>query len=325
KDAGIAIKGDGKGLAIAIADLNSDHQLDVYVANDTTENFLFINLGAMHFEERAVPSGAALSSDGTVGASMGVALADFDGNGHFDICTTNFENQVYDLFANVGDAGFVSENSSTGLDLFSRAPLGFGVVFSDFDIDGWPDLFVANGHIWDQTSLGPQYEFQMQPTLLQNDAGRRFRDVATLSGDYFQTEWLGRSVAHGDLDNDGDTDLVVMHSDIGPALLRNDRLSTSSGVRLDLVGLTAARTPLGATVKVHYENTAATCFQVPSGGSFQASPAPEIILPADSTGRPVRIEVHWTDGSVSDCPMVERPTRRYRLIQYQQPVPIPSG
>lgn len=294
--AGIAIQDSGKGLAVAIADLNADGSPDIYVANDTTNNFLFVNRGSMHFDEVAVPQGAALSSNGVIGASMGIAVADFDGNGYLDLCTTNFEYQVNDLYASLGPDGFVTENSSTGLDLYSRSPLSFGIVFADFDLDGWPDLFTANGHIWDQTSLGPQHEFQMQPTLLRNSAGRSFSNVGPQAGNYFTGRWLGRATAQGDLDNDGDIDLVVMDAASAPAILRNDTLAAQPGITLRLVGTSTARTPLGATVtlKCSDRDLTASC---QSGGSFQASHAPDVIFARNSTDEAVTVAIAWKTGT----------------------------
>lgn len=292
-EAGVARK-DGKGLALAIADFDGDQRLDIYVVNDTAPKFLFRNLGEMRFEEVAVPMGVAISSNGAVGSGMGVGCADFDRNGRLDLCVTNFRNQVNDVFANMDHGGFEAVNTQLGVDLYSRAPLGFGIVFADFNNDGWPEMFVANGHIWDLTSLGPEYEYHMRPQLLWNQEGRRFTDASPMAGDYFTKRWLGRSVAYGDLDNDGDLDLVITHLGAPPALLRNDSESSGVGVRLELIGTRSSRQPLGATVTVIHHGQTQT-LQVPAGGSFQASLDGRIVIPT-TAGEPLEeIRVQWPE------------------------------
>lgn len=293
-EAGIKVADAGKGLAVSVADFDFDGLLDIYVVNDTTKNFLFKNHGNMSFDESAVADGVAVSSDGTQGSGMGVANADYDRNGYFDLCISNFQNQANDLYANLGRTGFVTVNEKTGLDLITRSELGFGILFADFDLDHWPDLFVANGHIWDKTMLGPQYEYQMRPRIIRNLAGRRFKDASPAAGDYFSKHWLARAAAVGDLDNDGDPDLVVQHLVSQPALLRNDQ-SETSGVLIELIGITSARQPLGISIIV-VQDGKQTTLRIPSGDSFQASHDYRVLVPTG--GQPTIDEVHvtWPNG-----------------------------
>jgi hypothetical protein len=297
-EAGIARSGDGKGLALAVADLDGDGRLDIYVANDTSPNFLFHNLGAMRFEETGVLRGVAISSDGRVGSGMGVGCGDIDHNGYLDLCVTNFRNQVNDVYANLGPAGFAAVNAGLGVDLVSRSELGFGVVLADFDLDTWPDMFVANGHIWDLTPLGGEYEYRMHPSLLWNRQGRRFRDVSGPgAGGYFTERWLGRAAAVGDLDNDGDPDLVVSHLSAPPAVLRNDCIHDGGSVRLRLIGTGAARQPLGAGVTVLSGETRLVT-QVPAGGSFQSSHDPRVLIAAPGGASLSEVRVAWRSGEI---------------------------
>lgn len=290
QEAGVAGEAEGNGLAIEIADLNADGLLDVYVANDAAPNALFQNHGGMRFEDVAIPSGVAISSTGVAGASMGVACADFDRNGHLDLFVTNFANQAKDLFYGIGEGIFVPRNGDTSLDLIARAPLGFGTVSSDFDSDGWPDIFVANGHIWDFP--GNDDDYQMKPQLLRNASGRRFIDCSLFAGEYFHEKWLGRAVARGDLDNDGDDDLVITHADSPAGLLQNSTTKpSSSSIRLQLIGRQAARQALGTSVNLT-TSKGIQSLHIPAGGSFQASHSP-IITFAASLGEESRVEIRW--------------------------------
>lgn len=288
---------DGKGLALGIADFNGDGRLDVYVANDTTPNALFLSQGARRFADSAVTEGVAFSTDGTAGSSMGVAVADYDGSGTFDIAVTNFLHQPTDLFQNLGSAGFRPTNQETGIDIVSRPTLKFGIVFADFDSDGWPDLFQANGHIWDLERQDRAYRYRMPQHLLRNDRGLRFRDVSAGSGEYFRKGWLGRGAAVGDLDNDGDPDLVVGHLDDPPAILRNDSVPAAKSVLVRLIGTSGARQPLGRRVDWSVGDRRFVT-AVSAGGSFQTAHDSRLLLPCPGTDHLDEITVRWDGGEV---------------------------
>jgi hypothetical protein len=288
--AGIAIAGAGKGLAVAITDLDGDHRPDIYVANDTTRNFLFRNLGGLRFEDIGVSSGCAVSQDGSIGSSMGIAVGDYNRDGIFDLFVTNFSGEVVDAFTGLGAAGFFANNAELGIDPVSRPLLNFGIVLTDFDSDLWPDLFFANGHLWDDDVPGHQY--RMRPSLLRNSRGKRFNDVSANAGRYFQERWLGRSVAVGDVDNDGDPDLVVTHLLAPPALLRNDSPQAGHVLQLRIIGVHSARQPLGTRVEVVVgDQTIAT--HIPSGESFQASHDDRLLIPVGSATMVNEVRVYW--------------------------------
>lgn len=295
--AGIAIGVEGKGLALAIADFNSDNRPDIYVANDTTPNFLFQNQGNMKFRDVGVAHGVSCSDTGEVGAGMGVSSADIDGDGRLDLCVTNFRHQVDDIFLNIGASGFIAANAELGVDRVSRMKLGFGVLLQDFDLDGWPDLFVANGHIWDLSSVNELSSYQMLPTLLHNHLGQRFVDVAPDAGTYFSSSHIGRAVAAGDLDNDGDVDLVVTQLIESAAILRNDSVASGRVLRVRMIGRTSARQPLGMRVEA-YSGLKRYVSCVPSGQSFQASHDERLCFAVGDAATVDRVDVFWGIGQV---------------------------
>ena len=291
--AGIHDVAPGKGLAVEIVDLNNDGRLDIYVANDTTENFLFINEGALKFSEEANVLGVAVGQKGTSESSMGIGCADFDHNGRFDLFVTNFENAINDFYLNVTESGFLHASTTYGLDIPSRPMLAFGAIAEDFDLDRWPDLFVANGHIWDLTNVENDHEYEMNPQLFRNESGRKFRDDSQRAGEYFLKKWLGRSAARGDLDNNGAADLVISQELQPAAVLRNTSDLSGQSVTVRLVGRSASREPLGVRLIVQLgENT--VHYKLQSGGSFQSSSASQTIIATGSGDAPLTIDVVWS-------------------------------
>ncbi len=294
ESSGIAIE-PGKGLGASVADFDGDGRLDLYVANDTTRNFLFINRGDFRFEDLAVAWGCSVAADGRPTSGMGIGCADYNQDGRFDLFVTNFEGEPNDLYENGAQAGFRPRNTDLGLDSLFRPRLGFGVSWTDFDLDGYPDLMVANGHVWDLRPTGGTYDYAMLPQLLWNREGRSFADVSTAGGVYFSRQWLGRATAVGDLDADGDPDLVVSHLEQPAVILRNDSRLAAPGVRLRLIGRHSARTPLGTAVEWH-DGAVTWTSRIPSGDSFQSSSSDRITIPAPGGQPPERITVHWAAG-----------------------------
>lgn len=285
----------GKGLAVAIVDLNADDRLDVFVANDTMQNFLFVNQGDFQFEETAVSEGVAFSQDGTLGSSMGIAVGDYDRNSYPDLFVTNFAHEVIDAMANFGPDGFIASNAELRLDASSQAVLNFGIVMADFDLDQWPDLFFANGHLWDSGSGGDEY--RMRPNVLENHEGRFFRDVSVSAGDYFRDRWLGRSVAAGDLDNDGDTDLVVAQLSDPAAVLENLSERRGRSTRVTFIGTRSSRQPLGSRVDVQLDDGVMLATHIPAGESFQSTHDCRVMVSAGNATQIQRISIHWPGGT----------------------------
>jgi hypothetical protein len=285
----------GNGLGLAIADFDDDGRLDIFVANDRTPNHLFHNLGGLIFEEVALAWGVALNELGLLRAGMGVAAGDYDGDGRIDLVVTNFYEEGSTLYRNVAPGRFAVETARAGLLVPSRSRLGFGALMIDVDNDGYLDLFVANGHINDVRTIGMPYG--MEPQIFRNLGNGRFRDVSSEAGVYFREALLGRGAAVGDLDNDGDADIVVTHLGRCPAVLRNETMPRGRALRLSLVGRAPGRTPIGAKVMVRAGSR--TYNRVVAGGtSYLSASDTQILVGLGQATRADRVEVRWPSGHV---------------------------
>jgi len=234
----------GKGLGAAASDLDDDGDLDLYVANDSVENRLWFNDGAGNFEDGTLLSGTGVSGQGMTEAGMGITAADLDGDGRTDLYVTNFDDESNTLYRNDGDGLFTDVTARSGLEAPSRLPVGFGVVAEDFDGDGDLDLAVANGHIIDNIELyNDGKRWAQRAILLENRGAGRFEDASASAGDLCATPRVGRGLYAGDLDGDGDADLVLTENGGRARVLRND----AGGCEwIELQGL-----PPGTRVRFH--------------------------------------------------------------------------
>ena len=312
RDAGITGR-DGKGLGVVACDVNGDRRPDLFVANDGTPCFLYVNMGNQDhlsgdskvpkFEERAAEFGVALNGDGHATAAMGVAHGDENRDGWIDLFVTNFYLETNTLFRNLGGSGFTDASFASRLGPPSRSTLAFGAEFLDIDHDGWLDLFVATGHIEDRSWTGLE-PYKMRPHLFRNDGHGHYRDLASDSGPYFRSQWVGRGTAIGDVDRDGDLDLVVAHQIDPSKLLLNDTPSPGTSVIIKPVGRSLSpRSGIGVRV-VATGIVPVLMQEMVGGGSFQSASALELHLGLSPRGSFEMLELTWPDGHVDRCPNV---------------------
>jgi enediyne biosynthesis protein E4 len=298
-EAGIG-RADGHGFGVVAADLNNDGKTDLYVANDQTPNFLFINKGDGTFTDATESSGAAFDIDGSAQSGMGVEAEDVDGDGLPELFVTNFQNEYNTLYRNNGDGFFTDMTPFYGLAQDTRPWVGWGCALADFDSDGWPDCFVTNGYVDDNH---PDIVYDEPPLLhrnvqLGNDPkARRFKLATRDVGPYFDSKHVGRGVAFGDLDNDGDIDIVVNQKGNVPAILRNDTpLGNNHWLRLKLIGTKSNRDAVGAKIEV-LAGGQTIHRQRKSGTSMLSTNDPRITIGLGAAAKIDKLTVKWPSGS----------------------------
>ncbi len=241
----------GKGMGIVCADYDGDGDSDVFVANDQTANFLYRNDGDGTFTDVALLSGVGYSGDGRPEASMGADFGDYDNDGLLDLVVPNFHREPTSLYRNEGDGLFSWESMRSGLGRPSLAWVGWGTAFLDYDNDGFLDVFVANGHTLDNADLFDASSSYAQPDqLFRNIGAGRFEDVSAASGEALAAAKVSRGAAFGDYDDDGDTDIFVVHSTGRADLLRNEGGNAGHWLQVRTVGERANRDGVGARIEV---------------------------------------------------------------------------
>jgi hypothetical protein len=287
-----------KGLGVAILDSNMDGWPDLLLVNDTEPNKLYINDGKGKFAERGVMAGIGFSEDGIARAGMGTDAADYDRSGFPSILISNFSNQMLALYHNEGNGLFVDEAPRSEVGRRSLLTLGFAAFFYDYDLDGWLDIFVANGHIENEIErIQKRVTYAQPPHVFRNTGGGKFAEVIDSLGAAFTRPRVARGAAYGDFDNDGDLD-VVMTTNGGPAVLfRNDAAAGNRSLRLKLVGSKSNRNGIGAVVKV----TAGGATQnqtLRSGSSYLSASELTLTFGLGAAAQADAVEIRWPSGQV---------------------------
>lgn len=301
----------GHGLGVVAADLDRDGWPDIYVANDGDPNQLWLNQKDGTFKNVALLAGAAVNRDGQAEAGMGVDAGDYDGDGRDDIFITHLMEETNTLYVNLGDGTFEDRTREAGLGLPGSRLTGFGTLFFDYDNDGWLDLVVVNGAVrllQELARRGDPYPLGQPNQLFRNDGAGKFLEVSDRVGDSFRLLEVSRGAAFGDVDNDGDTDVLVTNNN-GPArLFINGVGNRNHWLGLRLVGGKAERDMLGARVEVSVAPGRVLHRRARTDGSYLSSQDPRVIVGLGAAQRVESVRVRWPGGAVEEwkSPQIDR-------------------
>jgi len=289
-----------KSLGVAILDYNGDGLPDIFLANDTQPNKLYLNRGNGTFEEKAVASGVAFSEDGIARAGMGVDAADYDRSGHPSLIISNFANQMLSLYHNEGNGLFVDEAPRSEVGRNTLVTLGFACFFFDYDNDGWPDIFIADGHIENEVErVQKRVKYAEPPHMFRNLGGGKFQEVTDSLGTAFAAPRVGRGAAYADVDNDGALDLLLTTNG-GPAYLFRNTGATNHSLRVKLVGTKSNRDGIGAVVRVRAERDKQNpqWQMLRSGSSYLSQSELVLTFGLGSRMQAEALEIQWPSGQV---------------------------
>ena len=292
KKAGVSDADGYYGMGVICSDFDQDGLVDIFVANDSVPNFLYHNNGDGTFKEMGFTSGTAVNENGSEQGSMGVTVGDYDHDGRFDLFITNFDDDYNVLYHNDGPNAFTDVSYAAKVAAVSLPYVGWGTKFFDYDNDGWADLFVANGHVY------PQIPTYRQRNLVHhNNRDGTFTEVAAQLGAPFLEKGVARGAVFGDLDNDGDVDIVINNLDGAAQVLRNDGGNSSNSVLIKTVGVKSNRDGIGARVKI-VSGDLTQVDEVRSGDSYISQSDLRLHFGLEKRTKIDLIEVRWPSGTV---------------------------
>ncbi len=291
---------DGGALGVVSADFNADGWMDIYVANDGVPNHLWINQGDGTFIDDAMLAGAALNMDGSAEASMGVDAADFDGDGDEDLFMTHLARETNTLYINDGSGWFEDQTVSMGLSKTSFSFTGFGTAWIDFDNDGWLDLLSANGAVTqmeEQVRAHDPYPMHQTNQIFRNLGNGRYEDFTARAGSVFELSEVSRGTTFGDVDNDGDTDVLIINNNGQARLLINNIRNDNKWIGLRFLDKNGKRDQLGAFVEVKIDDKRSLWRRVRTDGSYVSARDPRLLVGLGMAPDSVSMVVTWPDGS----------------------------
>lgn len=294
--AGVSDPNGYYGLGIACSDFDGDGWMDIFIANDATPNFLYRNNGNGTFKDIGFVSGAAVNENGSEQACMGVTVGDYDRDGRLDIFATNFSQEYNVLYRSTGTNLFTDVSYTAG---FTNQPfVSWGTKFFDYENDGWLDIFIANGHVYPQVDqAGLDSGYRQRKYLYRNNRNKTFSEVTAQSGEALLEKRVGRGVAFGDIDNDGDVDLVVNDLDGAPQLLRNEGGNANHALIVKTIGTKSNRDAIGARVKV-VSGDLTQIEEVRSGASYISHNDFRLHFGLERRGKVELLEIRWPSGTI---------------------------
>jgi hypothetical protein len=291
-----------KGLGVAMLDFDGDGWMDLFVANDTQPNNLYRNKGNGTFADVALGAGVAFSEAGVARAGMGVDAADYDGSGRPSIVIGNFSNQMMALYHNEGNGLFIDEAPRSAIGPASLLTLTFGCFFFDYDLDGRPDIFAANGHVADDIErLQSRVTYAQRPHLFHNLGQKQFEEVTATLGPALERPMVARGAAYGDYDNDGDLDVLVTVNNGAARLLRNDGGNRNNVLRVQTIGTASNRDGIGARVEVSVHGGARLWQIVKTGSSYASQSELPLTFGLGSATGVDGVRIRWPSGRVDSA------------------------
>ena len=308
QESGIA-DSPGKSFGAVATDINNDGLMDLFVANDTMPNFLFVNKGNGKFEESGLGAGVAYGEAGTPRSGMGVDAEDYDGDGWQDLFVANIDQEFFSLYHNQKDLTFTDEPGEIAPS--TQLLSGWGLKFFDYDNDGDPDLLLANGHPDDMIETKAARVKYREPLLIFENTGKGYRNVSAQSGAVFTRNFPARGLTLGDFDNDGDSDVLVSNNGEAPLLLRNEGGNRNNWLGLQLVAKQSNPGAVGAVINWQAGSLKRSRLKT-AGGSYLASHDPREILGIGSAAKIDYVEIRWPSGKVEK--LKDPPINRYLKV-----------